>query len=109
MVRRGSAVRVRQRALQRPRKTGSFVFATTCPSPARSGVEAFWKNGSFGFRPSEASWERAVKSTNARAGQFNARMTWSQSSMCSLSISRTLGIRSALRFSWGYPPCFHAR
>jgi hypothetical protein len=86
-------------ALQRPRKTGSFVFATTCPSPARSGVEAFWKNGSFGFRPSEASWERAVKSTNARAGQFNARMTWSQSSMCSLSISRTLGIRSALRFS----------
>ncbi len=42
-------------------------------------------------------------------GQFNARMTWSQSSMCSLSFSRTLGIRSALRFSWRYPPCFHAR
>ena len=42
------------------------------------------------------------RSTNARAGQFYARMTWSQSSMCSLSISRTVGI-SALRFFWGYP------
>jgi hypothetical protein len=27
-------------SLQRPRKTGSFVFAPTCTSPARSGVES---------------------------------------------------------------------
>jgi hypothetical protein len=30
MVRRGSTVRVRQKALQRHRKTGSFVFEPTC-------------------------------------------------------------------------------
>src|SRR6266550_2501455 len=46
MVRRGSTVRVRQRTLQRPRKTGSFVFGPTCTSPARSGVEKrFGKTG----------------------------------------------------------------
>src|SRR5438094_8363282 len=44
MVRRGSTVRVRQRALQRPRKTGSFVFGPDYTSPARSGVESVLEN-----------------------------------------------------------------
>jgi hypothetical protein len=44
MVRRGSTVRVRQRALQRPRKTGSFVFGPAYTPPARSGVESVLEN-----------------------------------------------------------------
>ena|SRR6266545_1941718 len=44
MVRRGSPVRVRKRALQRPRKTGSFVFGPAYTPPARSGVESVLEN-----------------------------------------------------------------
>jgi hypothetical protein len=39
MVRRGSTVRVRQRALQKPRTQGAFLFGSTCRSP---GVGQVW-------------------------------------------------------------------
>jgi hypothetical protein len=50
-----------------------------------------------------AGWP-CLNTTNARTSQFNARMTWSLSSTCSSRISRTRGIRSALRVTWLYPP-----
>jgi 8-hydroxy-5-deazaflavin:NADPH oxidoreductase len=47
---------------------------------------------------------------SARIGPKRGRRpTRDLPSLCSLSISRTLGIRGAFRFPGGYPPCFHAR
>src|SRR6266516_4024616 len=61
MVRRGSTVRVRQRALQRPRKTGSFVFGPTCTSRARSGVESVLEKRVLRRIPSRRLMERALE------------------------------------------------
>src|SRR5213596_1091083 len=61
MVRRGSTVRVRQRALQRPRKNGSFVFGPTCTSRARSGVESVLEKRVLGAYPPAASWSVPLK------------------------------------------------
>jgi hypothetical protein len=60
---------------------------------------------SAGSRPCR-SGPALPQSMNARAGQFNARMTWSQSSMCSLSISRTLGNPQRVAFLMGISPLF---
>src|SRR5207247_9625951 len=61
MVRRGSTVRVRQRALQRPRKTGSFVFGPTCTSPARAGVESVLGKRVLWRIPTRRLMERALE------------------------------------------------
>src|SRR6266511_1036889 len=61
MVRRGSTVRVRQRALQRPRKTGSFVFGPTCTSRARSGVESVLEKRVLRRTPTRRLMERALE------------------------------------------------
>src|SRR5437870_6845267 len=61
MVRRGSTVRVRQRALQRPRKTGSFVFGPTCTSPARSDVESVLEKRVLWRIPTRRLMERALE------------------------------------------------
>jgi hypothetical protein len=57
----GSTVRVRQRALQRPRKTGSLYSGRpTLPRLARVW-KAFWKNGSFSAYPAAVSWSVPLK------------------------------------------------
>jgi hypothetical protein len=61
MVRRGSTVRVRQRALQRPRKTGSFVFGPAYTLPARSGVESVLEKRVLRRIPSRRLMERALE------------------------------------------------
>jgi len=61
MVRRGSTVRVRQRALQRPRKTGSFVFGPTCTYPVRSGVESVLEKRVLPRIPTRRLMERALE------------------------------------------------
>jgi hypothetical protein len=61
MVRRGSTVRVRQRALQRPRKTGSFVFGPAYTPPARSGVESVLEKRVLRRIPAAASWSVPLK------------------------------------------------
>jgi hypothetical protein len=61
MVRRGSTVRVRQRALLRPRKTRSFVFGPTCTSRARSGVESVLEKRVLRPIPSRLLMERALE------------------------------------------------
>ena len=48
MVRRGSTVRVRQRALQNPRKSGSFRSMQLAQAPVCGGYGADY--GAFGFR-----------------------------------------------------------
>ena len=60
MVRRGSTVRVRQRALQKPRKTGLFLSVALAQSPACGRYGALY--GAFRSktpRASQAGWRAA--------------------------------------------------
>jgi hypothetical protein len=61
MVRRGSTVRVRQRALRRPRKRGLFVLEDIALRSACSGMESVMERRDPETSPALPLAERAVE------------------------------------------------
>src|SRR5436190_21972148 len=108
---------VRKRSEADVAERSASCLVDTSPRDVRESLrQVLWAFGFAGLgvsgllsRGARAGWNDQTSSTNARTSQFNARMTWSQSSRCSSRISRTRGIRSALRVTWLYPPSSHAR
>ena len=72
MVRRGSAVRVRQRALQKRRKPALFVSAGLAESPVCGGMEPFMEP-SGSERASIGAKSAAIRGISARCGAILER------------------------------------